>query len=108
MQNPKGLSRELIIRKIIEILVPLGVRRIAIFGSFARQSDVHSGSDIDILVSLPDPKTRKSIGMRWFVLDQELEEALGIPVDLVTESSLNSHIRSIIEKDLEIIYDQAG
>jgi|GEM_PF-5574534 len=46
--------------------------------------------------------------MRWFVLDQELEKVLGIPVDLVSESSLSPLLRSVIQKDLEIIYDKAG
>ena len=107
MSNPKGLSRDEIKRIIIDTLAPLGIRRIGIFGSFTRQ-DNHDKSDIDILVTLPDPKTRKLIGMRWFVIDQELEEILGVPVDVVSEDSLNSHLRAIIRKDLEIIYDKAG
>jgi predicted nucleotidyltransferase len=42
------------------------------------------------------------------VLDQELQAALGMPVDLVTEDSLDQKLRTIIQKDIEVIYDKAG
>jgi len=101
------LSREEIKAIIINTLVPLGVLRIGIFGSFARQED-SSSSDIDILVKLPSAKTRSLIGLKWFVIDQELEEKIGRPVDLVSEDALFSPLRSIIERDLEVIYEKAG
>lgn len=100
-------SREDIKGIIIDTLKPFGVLKISLFGSFARQEETES-SDIDILVTLPDPEDRKTIGLRWYVLDQELEQALGVPVDLVTEGSLQSDLRSIIQKDLEVIYEKAG
>lgn len=102
-----NLSREEIKKIIIEKLKPLGVERVALFGSFARKEHTKN-SDIDILVTLPSSKKRKPIGLRWFALDKELEEILGIPVDLVTENSLNENLRSLIEKDLEIIYEKTG
>lgn len=103
----KDLSREEIKNIIITTLVPLGVLRIGLFGSFARQED-SSTSDIDILVKLPSTKTRSLIGLKWFTLDKELEDKIGRPVDLVSEDALFSPLRSIIEKDLEIIYEKAG
>ena len=107
MKNRKEHTREEIKKIIIDTLKPLGVLRIALFGSFARKEESKT-SDIDILVTLPDAKNRKPIGMRWFVLDQELEEILGLPVDLVSEGSLSPNLRSIIQKDLEIIYEKTG
>ncbi len=62
-----------IIKVIIETLKPLGVLRIGIFGSFSR-GEMNPESDIDILVRLPSRKKRKAIGLKWFVLDQELEK----------------------------------
>ncbi len=106
MENVKKHSREEIKKIIIQILKPFGVSRIALFGSFAREQGEFN--DIDILVSFPDLKNRKVIGLKWFVLDQELEKILGVPVDLVTEASLNRHLRSIIQKDLKVIYEKAG
>ena len=107
MRNSKRHSREEIKKIIIDTLKPLGVLKICLFGSFARKEESDS-SDIDILVTLPAMKDRKPIGMRWFVLDQELETILGFPVDLVTEDSINQNLRSLIQKDLEIIYEKTG
>jgi len=107
MKNPKGYSREEIKRIIVETLKPIGVVKIGIFGSFARQEETET-SDIDILVTLPAAGKRKHIGMRWFTLDQELEDALGLSVDLVTDDSIGQNLRSLIQKDLEIIYEKTG
>lgn len=100
------LTREEIKKIIVNTLKPTGAIKIALFGSFAR-NDLEA-RDIDILVTLPDISQRKLIGMKWFVLDKELERALGYPVDLVTEESLDSNLRAIIQKDIEIIYEKAG
>ncbi len=45
-------SRDEIKRLIIDTLKPLGVLRISLFGSFAREEE--SPQDIDILVQLPE------------------------------------------------------
>lgn len=103
----KNLGRAEIIQIIIDTLAPLGVSRIALFGSFARGED-NSDSDIDILVRLPSPGKRKLIGLRWFSLDQEIQDKIGRKVDLVTEDSLLSTIRVRIQKDLRVIYEKAG
>ncbi len=92
---------------MIETLKPLGVLRISLFGSFARR-DTGAFSDIDILVKLPSSQDGKSLGLKWFVLDQELEEILGVPVDLVSEASLSPHLRAVVEKEMETIYEKAG
>lgn len=101
------MDREEIKRIIIETLEPLGVERIGLFGSFSRREET-AKSDIDILVRFAPPGRRPVIGLRWFSLDQELEEKIGRPIDLVSEESLSSLLKSIIERDLEIIYEKAG
>lgn len=101
------MSREDIKEIIIETLKPYGVRRIGLFGSFARGEE-NVNSDIDILVLLPPLGQRKLIGMKWFTLDQDLQHKLGRSVDLVSEDSLNSALRNLIQKDLEIIYEKTG
>jgi len=100
-------EKEMITKVVIETLAPLGVIRIAFFGSFVRQ-DFNPQSDIDILVWLPSLGKRKTIGLRWFSLDQEIEKKIGRTVDIVTESSLNKFLREQIKKDIEIIYEKAG
>ena len=59
-----------------------GVRRLAVFGSYAR-GEATPLSDVDILVDLERP-------LGWEVVDlhNELEALLGMRVDLVTEGAL--------------------
>jgi hypothetical protein len=53
------------------------IRRLTLFGSWAR-GEAQEKSDVDILVDV-DP----SIGIQFVELAEELEQALGRPVDLV-------------------------
>lgn len=62
MEKSKKHTREQIKKIIIDVLKPLGVLRIGLFGSFARKED--SINDIDILLTLPGINNRKTIGMR--------------------------------------------
>lgn len=101
------VQREQIKKLIIEMLLPLGVERIALFGSFAR-NQIQEGSDIDILVRLRKPGKRKPIGLKWFTLDEEISKKIGYPVDLVSEDAVPPSLRPIIEKDLEVIYEETG
>jgi len=61
---------------------------VALFGSVAR-GDERPGSDIDLLVEL-DPGTRP---FEILALGADLEEALGVKVDLGTPESLRSGLR---------------
>jgi len=61
-----------------EIRKKYGVAILGIFGSYAR-GEQNELSDIDILVELEKP-----IGLKFFELWDELENLLGIKVDLLT------------------------
>lgn len=65
-----------------ELQARFGVRRLAVFGSYAR-AEATPLSDVDILVELERP-------LGWEIVDLHdyLEELLGVPVDLVTEGAL--------------------
>lgn len=63
-------------------------RSVAVFGSVAR-GDEGAGSDIDFLVELA-PGTRP---FELLVLGAELEDALGVKVDVGTPESLRPHLR---------------
>lgn len=91
--------------KILPILLPYGIKRIALFGSMVREG-ARPGSDIDILVSLKPPNERPPIGLKWFGLAEELSEALERPVDLVTESGLSPYIRPYVEQEMVILYEE--
>lgn len=66
--------------KILPILLPYGVKRVALFGSVVRGDDSPE-SDVDILVSLKPPGERQPIGLKWFGLAEELSDVLNRSVD---------------------------
>ena len=85
------------IQEIRAISVPIlkrrAVKRAGIFGSSARGEA--RPRDVDLLVDLPRP-----YGLFSFLsLKQELEEALGTGVDLVSYSSLKPRLRERILRD---------
>ena len=85
---------------IVQALLPYMPEKIGIFGSYSRNQQ-KKGSDLDILIRL---KGRISL-LKLVILEQQLSEALGIPVDLVTEQGIrNQRLRDYINKDLIIIY----
>ncbi len=61
--------------KILPLLRPC-VKRIAVFGSFARGEETPE-SDIDLLVELKAPDQRPPLGLRWFGLEEDLGCILG-------------------------------
>ena len=72
-----------------------GVRVLGVFGSVARGED-RPDSDIDLLVELP-------AGMGLFAVarvQNELEQLLGAPVDLIPKSGLKPGVRPAVEGDL--------
>jgi predicted nucleotidyltransferase len=72
----------------------LGVVRLAIFGSVAR-NEATEKSDIDLLVTF----TQKS-AKNYFDLQFYLEDLLEYPIDLVTEQALRQELRPYVEKEL--------
>ena len=90
--------------KILPILQPYKVKRVALFGSVVRDED-RPDSDIDILVSLRPPGERPIIGLKWFDLAEKLSRVLERPVDLVTEEGLSPYIRPYVEKEMVILYE---
>ena len=87
---------------IIDHLKPLRPFRIGVFGSYAR-SENKLDSDLDILISL-DYSLKPSL-LDLVGIEQNLTEAFGIQVDLVTEKSLHPYIKPFIDKDLKIIFE---
>ena len=65
-----------------EIKQKYGVRIVGIFGSYARGEQKET-SDIDILVELERP-----IGFEFFDLWDEIENLLGVKVDILTTNAV--------------------
>ncbi len=91
--------------KILPVLEPYGVKRLALFGSVVR-GEQKPKSDIDILVDFEVPR-RKPLGLfKWIELEDELGKRLGRKVDLVSNAGLSKYIRPYVEKEMVIIYDK--
>ena len=95
------MTFEEIKRKTAPILERHGVAYAAVFGSVARGED-RPRSDVDILVRFGRP-----MGMVGYMrLIQNLEEILQRKVDVVTERSLDEHVRPYVLPDLKTIYEK--
>jgi len=85
-------------RKIMPILQKYGVIKAALFGSVVR-GEKGNDSDIDILVDI-----QKDIGLLEFIgLKQELEDALGHPVDLVEYGTIKPILKDRILSEQVVI-----
>ena len=82
---------------VLKYLQPLKPFKVGIFGSYARDENDRK-SDLDVLVHL-DYSQPVSL-LKLVNAELNLSEALGIPVDLVTELSLSTHLRPYVEKDV--------
>jgi predicted nucleotidyltransferase len=70
------------------------VHRLALFGSYAR-GDQKTNSDVDILVDI-DP----SVGLEFVTLAEQIEQLLGLPVELVSRRAIKPNKLKYIEQDL--------
>ena len=70
------------------------IKQLGIFGSVAR-NEANELSDVDILVEFEKP-----IGLDFVTLGDELEEILGIKVDIVTPNAFNPKMYEYIKQDL--------
>jgi len=91
--------------KVTPLLRPYA-RRISVFGSFAR-GDQTPESDIDLLVALKPSEQRPPLGLfDVILLEQRLQQELGREVDLVTEEGISIHIKSKVERDRVVLYEE--
>lgn len=71
-----------------------GAKSIRLFGSHAR-GEARAGSDVDLLVEIPP--TRSLLDL--IAMETEIEELLGVRVDLATTRSLSPYRRDRIERE---------
>ncbi|SMO94635.1 nucleotidyltransferase family protein [Gracilimonas mengyeensis] len=82
-------------KKIRPILKKYGIKKAGIFGSYARGDSI--ANDLDLLV-----KIENKISLLTFIkIQQELEDELGIDVDLVEYETIKPALRDEILKDEE-------
>ncbi len=81
-------------RFLPELRSEFGVRRLALFGSTARD-EARDDSDLDVLVDFEAGPTFDSfMGLKLF-----LEDHLARKVDLVTPASLKPRMRPVVERE---------
>lgn len=96
MKLPKTLQT--IKRRAVPVFRRYGVKRAAVFGSFARGEE-RKTSDVDFLVEPP-----KGMGLFEFSgLRLDLEKKLGLDVDLVSYRGIHPALkRSILREQVQI------
>jgi uncharacterized protein len=71
-----------------------------LFGSYSNdRNDIDS--DLDVLVELD---YSQKIGLQFVQMKLDLEQILGLKVDLVSSNSVSKHILPRIEKEKKMIY----
>lgn len=88
------MQQTAITMKIMPVLKQQGVRRAAIFGSFARGEETPE-SDVDLLVEFDEGKSLLDLVR----LKMSLEETLNRKVDVLTPRSLHPKVRERALKD---------
>ncbi len=81
-----------------ELREKYGVKRIGVFGSYAR-GEQKTTSDIDIFIELEKP-----LGLRFVNLAYYLEELLGIRVELITSNAIKQKPRLLKSVMEDLIY----
>ncbi len=70
--------------QILQIAQKYGISRVSVFGSVAR-GDNTAQSDVDFLVDMQEGASLFGVAGFWY----EVEELLGVPVDVVPQSALS-------------------
>lgn len=85
--------------KIIYILAKHGIKKILVFGSFAR-NEATTQSDLDLIVEFPEGASLLDhVGIEF-----ELSEALNMKIDLLSQNGISPYIRDQIIKEAVVIY----
>ena len=95
----------LTIEEIKKAVTPIcerdGVERLSLFGSYAR-GEADEKSDVDLIVDKYDSK--RLVGFEWGGLYADIQEALGVDIDLLSRKSTRQKFLDKIAKDEVLIY----
>lgn len=84
---------------VAELAQKYGAQRVYLFGSYAR-GDMDGASDVDLRI---DKGRIKGLELTSLLLD--LEDALGVSVDLISTGSLDKEFLSAIKEDEVLLYE---
>ncbi len=84
--------------KIILILAKHNIRKILVFGSYAR-NEAKPNSDLDLIVEFPEGTSLLDhIGIEF-----ELSETLNMKIDLLSQNGISPYIKNQIMKEAVVI-----
>jgi uncharacterized protein len=92
------MGRTKLFRVIAANLKKQGAKKVAVFGSYAR-NEQKKNSDIDIIVEF---KNKKSL-LEIVKIERQLSELTGIKVDLSTKNSISPYLIESIKKEMEVL-----
>jgi len=96
------LTIEEIRRAVAPICERYGVERLSLFGSYAR-GEADELSDVDLIVDKYDEKKLK--GFEWGGLYADIQEALGVEIDLLSRDGTRQKFLNKIAKDEVLLYE---
>jgi hypothetical protein len=99
MKAKNDVELKKILPAIVRVLRKYGVKRAGVFGSYVR-GEQNKGSDIDIVI-----EPSKGLGLFNFIgIKLDLEEELGMKVDLLTYKSIHPYLRKqIMSEEIKVI-----
>ena len=98
--NTQIQLNEEIKEKIISILLKHGIKRILVFGSYAR-NEATQKSDLDLIVEFPDGTSL----LDHVGIEIELSEALNMKIDLLSRNGISPYIKDQVLKEAIVIYE---
>ncbi len=87
-------------KKIISILVKHGIKRILVFGSYAR-NEATLKSDLDLIVEFPEGTSL----LDHVGIEIELSEVLNMKIDLLSQNGISPYIKDQVLKEAIVIYE---
>lgn len=91
--------------KAVPIAKKYGVKRLSLFGSYAR-GEADAQSDVDFLMD--DSNTEYLDGMEYFKLIKDLEDEFSCHVDLVSTDIQDKKFLADIQRDEVLLYEQTA
>lgn len=91
------MNREEIIKILKEVILRNKIKKAYLFGSFAREEGQYN--DIDIAIEPPEHFSLLDLSR----VANEIEEKIGLHVDLITVRSIHPKLKKAIEKEMVVV-----
>ena len=93
------------LQTLSEIARANGIVYLALFGSYAR-NEANAESDVDLIAHFQNPSTLSLFHL--LDIQQQMEDELNAPVQLLTEEEIHPYIRDRVDTDRLVVYTDEG